>query len=87
MPPLYLIADLPAELDEAHCASVCAQLRGGRQVIMTAVDRASLERAWGADPHQFVPRGTWRPHYPAIIALKSIFREVPSWLMSCLAKK
>jgi DNA replication and repair protein RecF len=50
MPPLYLIDDLPAELDEAHCASVCAQLRGGRQVIMTAVDRASLERAWGADP-------------------------------------
>jgi DNA replication and repair protein RecF len=50
MPPLYLIDDLPAELDEAHCASVCAQLRGGRQVIMTAVDRASLERAWGTDP-------------------------------------
>jgi DNA replication and repair protein RecF len=50
MTPLYLIDDLPAELDEAHCASVCAQLRGGRQVIMTAVDRASLERAWGTDP-------------------------------------
>lgn len=48
--PLYLIDDLPAELDESHCASVCAQLRGGRQVIMTAVDRASLERAWGDEP-------------------------------------
>ena len=48
MPPLYLVDDLPAELDEAHCASVCEQLRGGRQVIMTAVDRGSLERAWGS---------------------------------------
>jgi DNA replication and repair protein RecF len=50
VPPLYLVDDLPAELDEAHCKSVCAQLRGGRQVIMTAVDRASLERAWGEEP-------------------------------------
>ena len=50
VPPLYLLDDLPAELDEAHCQSVCAQLRGGRQVIMTAVDRASLERAWGEEP-------------------------------------
>ena len=50
VPPIYLVDDLPAELDEAHCKSVCAQLRGGRQVIMTAVDRASLERAWGEEP-------------------------------------
>lgn len=50
VPPLYLIDDLPAELDARHCASVCAQLRGGRQVIMTAVDRASLQRAWGDEP-------------------------------------
>lgn len=50
LPPLYLVDDLPAELDEAHCASVCRQLRGGRQVIMTAVDRASLDRAWGEEP-------------------------------------
>jgi len=50
IPPLYLVDDLPAELDEAHCASVCDQLRGGRQVVMTAVDRASLQRAWGQAP-------------------------------------
>jgi len=50
IPPLYLVDDLPAELDEAHCASVCDQLRGGRQVIMTAVDRPSLEKAWGQTP-------------------------------------
>ena len=44
--PLYLVDDLPAELDQIHCASVCAQLRAGRQVVLTAVDRRSLEAAW-----------------------------------------
>ncbi len=50
VPPLYLVDDLPAELDRAHCASVCSQLGAGRQVILTAVDRGSLEAAWGNDP-------------------------------------
>jgi DNA replication and repair protein RecF len=45
--PLYLIDDLPAELDRAHRAAVCAQLGTERQVLLTAVDRESLETAWG----------------------------------------
>ena len=45
-----LVDDLPAELDRAHCASVCAQLGMGRQVILTAVDRGSLEAAWAMGP-------------------------------------
>ena len=48
--PLYLVDDLPAELDREHCARVCEQLGAGRQVILTAVDRASLEAAWGEKP-------------------------------------
>jgi DNA replication and repair protein RecF len=47
VPPLYLVDDLHAELDQAHCASVCEQLGRGRQVVLTAVDRGSLEIAWG----------------------------------------
>ena len=50
MPPLYLVDDLPAELDREHCARVCEQLRVGRQVILTAVDREPLETAWGEKP-------------------------------------
>ena len=49
-PPLYLVDDLPAELDREHCAKVCGQLSSGRQVILTAVDRATLEAAWGEQP-------------------------------------
>ena len=45
--PLYLVDDLPAELDREHCRRVCEQLSTGRQVILTAVDRAPLEAAWG----------------------------------------
>ena len=45
--PLYLVDDLPAELDREHCSRVCEQLGAGRQVILTAVDRAPLEAAWG----------------------------------------
>ena len=48
--PVYLVDDLPAELDRAHCANVCAQLGVDRQVILTAVDRGSLEAAWGNGP-------------------------------------
>lgn len=48
--PVYLVDDLPAELDRAHCANVCAQLGVDRQVILTAVDRGSLEAAWGDGP-------------------------------------
>jgi DNA replication and repair protein RecF len=48
--PLYLVDDLPAELDREHCARVCEQLGAGRQVILTAVDRAPLEAAWGEKP-------------------------------------
>ena len=48
--PLYLVDDLPAELDQTHCASVCKELGRGRQVILTAVDRGSLETAWGGNP-------------------------------------
>ena len=51
-PPLYLVDDLPAELDKNHCASVCSQLASGRQVVLTAVDRGSLEAAWGTGPLQ-----------------------------------
>ncbi|MBS58521.1 MAG: hypothetical protein CL588_00900 [Alteromonadaceae bacterium] len=50
LPPLYLVDDLPAELDREHCARVCEQLGAGRQVILTAVDRAPLEAAWGEKP-------------------------------------
>lgn len=50
LPPLYLVDDLPAELDREHCARVCEQLGAGRQVIITAVDRAPLETAWGEKP-------------------------------------
>ena len=42
--------DLPAELDRAHCANVCEQLGSRRQVVLTAVDRGSLEAAWGGSP-------------------------------------
>jgi DNA replication and repair protein RecF len=48
--PLYLVDDLPAELDRTHCANVCEQLGSGRQVVLTAVDRTSLEAAWGESP-------------------------------------
>jgi len=48
--PLYLVDDLPAELDAEHCASVCRQLSQDRQVVLTAVDRGSLESAWGDAP-------------------------------------
>ncbi len=48
--PVYLVDDLAAELDRAHCANVCAQLGVNRQVILTAVDRGSLEAAWGDGP-------------------------------------
>jgi DNA replication and repair protein RecF len=48
--PLYLVDDLPAELDQEHCARVCEQLGAGRQVILTAVDRVPLEAAWGGKP-------------------------------------
>ena len=48
--PLYLVDDLPAELDAAHCASVCKELGVNRQVVLTAVDRAALETAWQAGP-------------------------------------
>jgi len=50
LPPLYLVDDLPAELDREHCGRVCEQLGAGRQVILTAVDRAPLEAAWGEQP-------------------------------------
>jgi DNA replication and repair protein RecF len=50
LPPLYLVDDLPAELDREHCGRVCEQLGAGRQVILTAVDRAPLEAAWGEEP-------------------------------------
>ena len=48
--PLYLVDDLPAELDRVHCANVCEQLGSRRQVVLTAVDRGSLEAAWGGSP-------------------------------------
>jgi DNA replication and repair protein RecF len=48
--PLYLIDDLPAELDRSHRAAVCAELGTERQVVLTAVDRESLEAAWGGHP-------------------------------------
>jgi len=49
-PPFYLIDDLPAELDQAHRAAVCTELGAQRQVLLTAVDRGSLEAAWGGHP-------------------------------------
>jgi DNA replication and repair protein RecF len=48
--PLYMIDDLPAELDRSHRAAVCAELGAERQVLLTAVDRGSLEAAWGRHP-------------------------------------
>jgi len=61
--PIYLVDDLPAELDRPHCASVCAQLGTGRQVILTAVDRGSLEAAWGDGPLELfhVEQGQVKP--------------------------
>lgn len=48
--PLYLVDDLAAELDARHCANVCQALAGGRQVILTAVDRTALEGSWAGGP-------------------------------------
>ena len=63
--PLYLVDDLPAELDAAHCASVCKELGVNRQVVLTAVDRAALETAWQAGPLSLfhVEHGRVAPHH------------------------
>ena len=63
--PLYLVDDLPAELDAAHCASVCKELGVNRQVVLTAVDRAALEAAWQAGPLSLfhVEHGRVAPHH------------------------
>ena len=62
--PLYLVDDLPAELDAAHCASVCRELGVNRQVVLTAVDRTALETAWQAGPLSLfhVEHGRVAPH-------------------------
>jgi DNA replication and repair protein RecF len=63
--PLYLVDDLPAELDAAHCASVCRELGVNRQVVLTAVDRTALETAWQAGPLSLfhVEHGRVAPHH------------------------
>ena len=62
--PRYLVDDLPAELDAAHCASVCRELGVNRQVVLTAVDRTALETAWQAGPLSLfhVEHGRVAPH-------------------------
>lgn len=54
---VYLVDDLPSELDEAHCRLVCRCLdRLGAQVFITCVDEQDIRRVWpesGASPAMF----------------------------------
>lgn len=44
---IYLVDDLPAELDESNRARVCEFLLSlGCQVFMTSIDRESLQKCW-----------------------------------------
>jgi DNA replication and repair protein RecF len=46
-PTIFLIDDLPSELDERHIGKLCRLLENiGCQVFMTAVDTASLIKIW-----------------------------------------
>jgi DNA replication and repair protein RecF len=48
---LYLIDDLPAELDVGHLALVCGRLAAMRaQVFITTIDPTPVLRAWPAGP-------------------------------------
>jgi len=47
---VYLVDDLPSELDSAHRRALCRLLEGlGCQVFITCVDRRALEDNWRAD--------------------------------------
>lgn len=49
-PGLYLIDDLPAELDAERCERVCRSLRDiGAQTLLTCVDSATLPPGWLGD--------------------------------------
>ena len=44
---IFLIDDLPSELDKNNRANICRFLQGlGNQIFMTCVDRESLENSW-----------------------------------------
>jgi DNA replication and repair protein RecF len=64
---VYLIDDLPAELDAAHLAAVCARLAAIRaQVFITAIDPEPVLCAWPAEQSKIikmfhVERGMIRP--------------------------
>jgi len=46
-PPVYLVDDLCAELDEEHRQSVCRELyNSGSQILATGIDLEQLRRSW-----------------------------------------
>ena len=50
---LYLIDDLPAELDQGRCERVCNLLRDiGAQTLVTCVDKANLRAEWLGEASQ-----------------------------------
>jgi DNA replication and repair protein RecF len=52
-PGLYLIDDLPAELDAERCERVCRSLQGiGAQTLLTCVDFATLPPGWLGDEEE-----------------------------------
>lgn len=61
---IYLLDDLPAELDANHRSRVGRMLGElGVQVLVTGVDRASLEQSW-LEP--LSPAGGGAPHRPTV---------------------
>jgi len=51
-PPVYLVDDITAELDESHAARVCEVLQGqGGQVFIAAVEAEELTRFWLGETH------------------------------------
>jgi DNA replication and repair protein RecF len=66
---IYLVDDLPAELDGPHTQLVCEELASlGAQVFITCIDARELEMYWpdGASPRVFhVEHGKVRPANPA----------------------
>ncbi|MFT7286416.1 MAG: DNA replication and repair protein RecF, partial [Halieaceae bacterium] len=63
---LYLIDDLPSELDAARCERVCRSIAGmSAQTLITCVDRQSLPAEWLGEKNEIamfhVEQGEVRP--------------------------
>jgi DNA replication and repair protein RecF len=56
--PLYLVDDLPAELDREHCARVCEQLGGRPAGDINRGGSGAARGRMGRKTAQLVPRGT-----------------------------